>query len=375
MHGGVGLNMSSASYEPTMQAQLLLRNIMGNAETLSTNLEYGDADTQSGRASVTLNKPYAFGGKGGTAPWGSVAATADYSVRSFLSESSFIERSSGLLLSAQGDSKQSTVEYVGSWRDVFPMKRSSFFSGGNSNASGPSSSVIRSARPSLKSALRYTYQMDETDNKFVPTRGISLRCTTEVSGLGGDVRFARFENSGRVYRPISPNVSVGLGCLGGILMPFGFGDAAKVFGTPSLLNDRFFLGSGLAGSLKLRGFGASEVGPTDGGDGLGGDAYFTMGAHVSYSPPIELFRNNGVRLQAFANCGNMGLLSDKGRAGVLERCEELIDPANLKVSAGVGVAAPTPVGRFELNLVRPLRGGPVDAPLLNFQWGIDVDFS
>lgn len=69
------------------------------------------------------------------------------------------------------------------------------------------------------------------------------------------------------------------------------------------------------------------------------------------------------------------------------RLQSLVKPENLRGSAGIGVVAPMPIGRFEINLVAPLdmgalasgniitdsRGnGGVSAQL---RWAIDSEFS
>ncbi len=47
---------------------------------------------------------------------------------------------------------------------------------------------------SLKSSVKYTNNIDRRDRKILPSRGASLKTTVELAGLGGDVKFFKFNS-------------------------------------------------------------------------------------------------------------------------------------------------------------------------------------
>jgi outer membrane protein insertion porin family len=194
-----------------------------------------------------------------------------------------------------------------------------------------------------------------------------------VAGLGvlGDVDTLKLSATARYYwqLPIERGKpSFGLSFLGGLLRPWAaLRPGATGTGTQTLINDRFFLG----GPLSVRGFNVYGVGPRDEGDALGGDLSAAVSAELSFDLPSEVLTTYGVRGHVFANAGNVTSL-----AGVLGICpapslQEL--DLGYRASAGVGIVAPTPFGRLELNFSRPLRHTSKDLPQ-RFQLGLGVNF-
>ena len=47
---------------------------------------------------------------------------------------------------------------------------------------------------SLKSSIKYTNLIDKRDDPVLPTSGGYMKTSVELSGLGGDVKFARFNS-------------------------------------------------------------------------------------------------------------------------------------------------------------------------------------
>jgi hypothetical protein len=84
-YGWVGVNVSTTSREPTLEANGLLRNLFGNGESLRTSMSSGDSE--AGALQVAFSKPKVFGGAMGVAPFGTIDVLGHYSVRSFLYES------------------------------------------------------------------------------------------------------------------------------------------------------------------------------------------------------------------------------------------------------------------------------------------------
>mmetsp|Transcript_3507 Transcript_3507/g.4700 ORF Transcript_3507/g.4700 Transcript_3507/m.4700 type:complete len:460 (-) Transcript_3507:156-1535(-) len=360
-YGSAGVGMSTVQRQPMMKIEGLYRNLFGNAESLKGSFSYGN-DQTAGSFALTLSKPKAFKLNDSQPPFGTFAAMAHYNGGTLFRDSGFVEKSSGLTINGKSEDQKHNIEYLGAWRDVVPHEKP---------ADTPhSNSVLKASMPSLKSSIRYTYTHETTDHKLVPTKGIFVKSSTEIAGFGGDVRFGKLEGCGRVHWPISSSVTASIGCFGGLLVPLGEG--LNFFGTPSLLNDRFFH-RGFR-DLRIRGF--TEFGPKDEGDAIGGDGYYTVGGSIAYSPPIQIFKDNNIRLHAFANAGNMQLLSD-GDGDVLSRVAKLTSKDEVKASVGVGVIAPISIGRFEINLVAPVTTHHQGdfLPEIRFRWALDSDFS
>ena len=100
----------------------------------------------------------------------------------------------------------------------------------------------------LSSIVGATLAYDNLDSRFRPTRGSSVALTTEVAGLGGDVKYIKTRANARRYWNVFNNFIFSLSAEGGVINPWG-GDEIR-------LNDRFFLGE-----PQFRGFDIRGVGP------------------------------------------------------------------------------------------------------------------
>ncbi|GAA4644131.1 outer membrane protein assembly factor BamA [Pontixanthobacter gangjinensis] len=98
------------------------------------------------------------------------------------------------------------------------------------------------------SLLGATLAFDNLDNRFRPTRGLSVSLTTEVAGLGGSVNYIRTRGKATRYWNVFNNFILSLSAEGGVINPYG-GDEVR-------LTDRFFLGE-----PQIRGFDIRGVGP------------------------------------------------------------------------------------------------------------------
>jgi outer membrane protein insertion porin family len=154
---------------------------------------------------------------------------------------------------------------------------------------------------------------------------------------------------------------------------------------PSRLNDRFQLG----GPTDVRGFSVGGLGPRDGQDSVGGDAFAAGSVNLLFPLPRK-GPDSGLRFQVFANGGRLvALKNDKTKPqsefasqgldtraafkGVLGALGELVNGAP-STAAGVGLVYAHPVARFELNFSLPLvlRKGEVGTK--GFQVGVGINF-
>lgn len=249
---------------------------------------------------------------------------------------------------------------------------------------GAAPAVRGAAGDSLKSALAWSWTRDARDNPLLPERGLLLRSAVELAGagpLGGDVGFARVEAEAQGAVPVPlprttgpTGVALNFGLRAGLLCPLGVGARAA---RPSALPDRFTLG----GPADVRGFRMAGLGPHDGGDALGGDAYAAGGASLLVPLP-RAGRGTPLRLQAFVNAGRLVALNDAGagvgepgaawasvRRTVAELRSELPSTA-----AGLGLVYAHPMARFELNFSLPLFVRRDELSRKGIQFGIGVTF-
>jgi len=100
----------------------------------------------------------------------------------------------------------------------------------------------------LSSIIGLSVIYDTLDNRVRPTRGETVSVSADVSGLGGDVKYARVSAKAAKYWPLGGGFIFSLSGEGGAIRGFG-GDDVR-------LTDRFFLGE-----PQIRGFGIRGVGP------------------------------------------------------------------------------------------------------------------
>uniref|UniRef100_A0A1I8JL56 Bac_surface_Ag domain-containing protein n=1 Tax=Macrostomum lignano TaxID=282301 RepID=A0A1I8JL56_9PLAT len=221
---------------------------------------------------------------------------------------------------------------------------------------------------SIKCGLKHVLEADSRDSATVPmSGGLMMRLTSELAGFGGDVRHLRLGaklSRSLPLAPLFPAASIHLTAACGHAVPMNGG------GIP--LADRFTIG-GL--SSGLRGFDINCVGPSvpraalSAGEEqqqqaapevpsrcyLGGESFFTAGAHLYCPLPLVTRRGNFFdlfRLHAFANAGC--LVSNAGGAPVGDWRLPRFPRDEVRLSYGIGILlAVGGLARFELNYTVP----------------------
>ncbi len=187
--------------------------------------------------------------------------------------------------------------------------------------------------PYLQSMISNTLLWNDIDSPIFPTKGRKHRLTTDFSGVGGDVTFARLLTEHQVYVPLSDD-SLWVGHLklrGGVTD--GLGDDVPVF-------ERFYLG----GSRSVRGFDRSGIGPrTQDLHPFGGTHFEQINAELMF--PLPGLEDRGVRGLIF---------SDAGYLGDWDLPPDIIHSGGIRVSAGVGVYWNSPFGPMRFTLGSPL---------------------
>ena len=178
------------------------------------------------------------------------------------------------------------------------------------------------------SILGLTLNYNTLDSRLRPTRGETYSWTTDVAGLGGDVKYARMRLRAGKYWP------VGGGFIFSVTGEGGWIRALEDNDTPGVddirLTDRFFIGEGQIRGFDIRGIGPrvvrlnyidddgdpatplvtenlQDVLDTDnrsGNDALGGKAYYVGRAELEI-PLGSGVREMGIRPSIFFDVGSL----------------------------------------------------------------------
>ncbi|KAJ9511435.1 hypothetical protein QJQ45_029911 [Haematococcus lacustris] len=250
----------------------------------------------------------------------------------------------------------------------------------------------------LKAALRYTLLWDRRSPgpSGAPESGWAVRCGSEVAGLpalgawgagapaAAVERWAKQQLDVQVLLPLTRHLNLSLTASAGLLLPWGGEDA---LGRPTCIAERFFLG----GPASLRGFSWRAVGPSaarrprpsagQGGgggsrggrggaaakrDSLGGDAFTSLLAAVSFPLPGRVLQALNLHGHLFINGGNCVDVSGSGRT-FQASARRFVD--TFRWSAGAGLVLPTWMGRFEANYVYVLASQEHDRVKQGLQLG------
>jgi outer membrane protein insertion porin family len=363
--------------EGSAYGSLLWRNMFGGAEMLSLNAKAGTRTRSA--YSANLSAPVT------SDPDKRIALEVLQSAaeKPWASHEEVVKGGSFRFSWLDANRDQQTVEYLGAWRQITGL------------GAGAGRTVRADAGDTIKSAIKHTFYRERRDNPQLPQNGYMVRSGFELAGvglLGGDVAFSKtdIEVGGAV--PVGlpgvegpTGISLGGGFRMGVLYPLPMGWDLGGQAQPSRLNDRFQLG----GPTDVRGFSVGGLGPRDGQDSVGGDAFAAGSVNLLFPLPRK-GPDSGLRFQVFANGGRLvALKNDKTKPqsefasqgldtraafkGVLGALGELVNGAP-STAAGVGLVYAHPVARFELNFSLPLvlRKGEVGTK--GFQVGVGINF-
>ncbi|KAG0302522.1 hypothetical protein BGZ98_007427 [Dissophora globulifera] len=325
--------------EASMYGAMTLKNVFGGAETLSTSMAFGT------RTSSAFQ--FAFATPLLADPDKNLSFNLFSQARNNTQWSSYEEELKG------GSLKYTTLSplgyhefaYEGNWREVCrPAEKASL-------------SIREQCGHSLKSALTHMWIHDMRDEPLMPSTGHFVRVIQEYAGLGGDVNHLRQEVEAQVARSNEAGYIVSATVKSGYLH--------SLDGKRSKISDRFFLG----GPMSVRGFKSNGLGPREGEDSLGGDAY--MSAGVSLLTPFPgLTTRDAFKAHFFANAGT--LVSVEPGQTAKKTVDDLTKAPS--VSVGAGIVYRHPQVRIELNFALPLMAAKTDALSRGWQLGLGISF-
>ncbi|KAA8493510.1 SAM50-like protein SPAC17C9.06 [Porphyridium purpureum] len=329
--------------EAMMSASASARNLFGNAESLSVKMGFGTKNVKKKATTsfdVVLTKPCIY----------HVENTATF--RAFSRMLNLEDRSSYSMkvrgMELELASRFGTTTLGAEVRDMHALSE------------GASLSIREDAGISIKSSIRHAWTKDARDDPVFPTEGHLLAAELELAGLGmGDVSHLRTDVGAQYHVSVGPIPDTTLSGVGkaGVVVPLSPLGKTKV-------HDRFFLG----GPQSFRGFRTKGVGPHDGKDALGGDMYYTLMAMLSIPVPQEnvLRRWIDSKLHLFVTMGDIITYEQGG-----DRLRGRTSPfSSTRISAGVGLVAALPFGRFELNVCHVFRRAEADRIKSGIQVGL-----
>jgi outer membrane protein insertion porin family len=318
----IGARLSAEGESAGGATELKMRNYFGRLEQIS-----GDVSAAQGQTvfNLTMEKPIVkrpFGSKlmrfGVANSHEDNRALSSHTQKQVHCWASYIEN-------------DHSFTYEGAYRDV-QLDRTA------------TEEMLSEGGQSIKSSIRYTYQVDSRDNILMPTLGHRIRASAELAGLMGDVKHLKFEADFNRNWSLNQNMHFQFISRAGALFSFG---------QRSHIADRYFFG-GLANPFF--GFKLHGAGPRLVHDSYGGDAFWTSSIHANI--PISSLPVGDLFAHAFTQTGNCVAQKD---------WKAIFSPndANspIRLTAGAGLALTTPFGlRFDATYAVPLSVGPNDQP-------------
>ncbi|KAF2863715.1 hypothetical protein K470DRAFT_254610 [Piedraia hortae CBS 480.64] len=335
-----GTEAGTAEGSAYVDAQL--RNVFGGAESVSAHASLGTRTRSA--YSATFGTPL-FSNPDLRLEVGGLASST---LKHFASHEEVVKGGNGRFLWRTSPWSHHEFIYRGLWRQITGL------------AENASPTIRAEAGDSFKSSLGHIWTRDTRDVPMLPSRGYLIKTAIELAGWGplkGDVAFGKFEVESQAAVPVpipgqsgDSGISLTAGLRGGFLRPLN--------NEPSRISDRFLLG----GPTNVRGFRLAGLGPRDGRDAVGGEAYVAGGASLLVPVP-RVGKDTPLRLQAFINGGR--LVAD---ANMLRGPVEMPSTA-----AGIGLVYAHPAARVEVNFSLPLivRAGEEGRKGLSFGVGLE----
>jgi len=213
--------------------------------------------------------------------------------------------------------------------------------------------TINNQSPWVKSSVSGSLVFNTIDSMQNPRDGLYANFTTEVAGLGGDARWAKFTGRSAYYKTLVDDLDL-VGLLsagGGHIVGFG-GNAVRLF-DQFQSNDRI-----------IRGFRYNGIGPVDAlGNHTGGKTYFNASAEMQFPLPL-VSEGLGLRAAAFADAATLfgsDLVGVNGTAMAW------------RASVGASLIWASPFGPLRVDYAVPLLKENGDK-VQNFNFGISTRF-
>ena len=183
------------------------------------------------------------------------------------------------------------------------------------------------------SSVGQTIVYDKRDSAFNPKEGYFISFGNDVSGLGGDEKYLKFDAKLYQYYTLADYYTFKLFANAGYITGYGGKDVR--------LSNRYYLGGS-----TLRGFDVAGIGARDKftKDALGGNWMVYSGAEMSF--PIGL-DELGIKGRTFVDMGMLGKPDNIDRA--------IVDySSSPRVAAGFGFTWQSPMGQIDVDIAFPI---------------------
>jgi len=180
---------------------------------------------------------------------------------------------------------------------------------------------------SLKSSITPSISYNNTDDYYLPRRGIDASASLEYAGIGGDQKFVKNQYRFAYFYGLRDSWDYDL------ILRYK-ARFAVVWDNGNLpINERLYLG----GISSVRGFNSKSISPKDStGELLGGEIYFANSVEASF-PLIERIQMRGA------------LFFDYGMIGESDLSEEI------RASTGISLEWISPLGPISFIFAEPLK--------------------
>ncbi len=209
----------------------------------------------------------------------------------------------------------------------------------------------------ITSAIGYSYSYDTRTGGLSPDRGVLLRFSQDLAGLGGDAKYLKTEVFALAERKVlNEEFTLRVIAEAGALATFG--------GYETRVNERFF------GNGKIRGFDSNGIGPraiaTD--DALGGNYYAVARFEADF--PLGLPEEYGITGGLFMDVGSVWGLDNSP----VDASGAAIDTGfNPRATVGLSFLWDAPIGPLRFNFSKALKKEDYDSER-NFDLSISTKF-
>ncbi|MBR5599633.1 MAG: outer membrane protein assembly factor BamA [Alphaproteobacteria bacterium] len=201
------------------------------------------------------------------------------------------------------------------------------------NVSSASKYIQQEEGESIDSVIGQTIVYDKRDNVMKPREGYYLSFGNDISGLGGDDKYLKFDAKAYKFYTLSDHYTFKFFVNGGYIMGYGGEDAR--------LAQRYFLGGN-----SMRGFdsGGISARDKDTSDALGGNWMVWGGAELAFPLGLDEL---GIRGRTFVDIGTTG------KPDNIEK-DDINYSSTPRVAVGFGFEWTSPMGKIDIDFGFPV---------------------
>lgn len=184
------------------------------------------------------------------------------------------------------------------------------------------------------SAIKQTLTYDKRDNKINPTNGYSIKLSSDLAGIGGDIKIYKIDLGFINYYPMIKNKLIFRFLVkSGMVQGYNSKDVR--------INHRFFVGGS-----TLKGFDSSGIGPRDqNGNALGGKYYARSTLELAF--PLGLPEELGFKGLLYTESGML--------TGLDNKAIDINDDSSIRSSVGIGLSWDSPLGPIRFDYAKAIK--------------------